>query len=296
MPKNKGVRLGGNKWLPPGPEPTLKDLGITKMQSSRMQAIARIPKEDFERYLATAKRKTQAGLHNLARRFAPARGREVVPFTLPAGVDIRDAQDFRQLLGSLAYDSIDLIPTDLDWSAEHLRDWEDLAASASPKLKPGGRVAVFCGYQNHPAVWGSLGRGLEYQGYVDMHHWGARSVITPPGASVVGTLVYILAKPPARSFEKIRDNVLEVGRERGLHKYQKELAGFEYLIDILTKPGDLVCDPCCGSGTAAVAAMHLNRRFIGSDIDPEAVATARWRVAEEYRRMGRRGRGTLIGG
>jgi len=36
--KTRGTRLGGNIVLPPDNRPTLSDLGITKMQSSRWQA------------------------------------------------------------------------------------------------------------------------------------------------------------------------------------------------------------------------------------------------------------------
>lgn len=46
-------------------------------------------------------------------------------------------------------------------------------------------------------------------------------------------------------------------------------------------PGDLVGDPFVGSGTTAVAALKLGRRFRGSDIDPECVELTRARVARE---------------
>lgn len=46
-------------------------------------------------------------------------------------------------------------------------------------------------------------------------------------------------------------------------------------------PGALVADPFVGSGTTAVAALKLGRRFRGSDIDPECVALTERRVARE---------------
>lgn len=51
-------------------------------------------------------------------------------------------------------------------------------------------------------------------------------------------------------------------------------------IRLLTDPGDLVLDPFVGSGTTAVAAAALERRYIGIDSDPSAVTVARTRLAE----------------
>ena len=58
------------------------------------------------------------------------------------------------------------------------------------------------------------------------------------------------------------------------HPTEKPLALFRKLVEILTNPGDLVCDPCMGSGTTAVACYELGRRYMCSDINPEYVATA----------------------
>jgi len=38
-------------------------------------------------------------------------------------------------------------------------------------------------------------------------------------------------------------------------------------IESLTKPGDIVLDPMCGSGTTVVEASHLGRIGIGIDMD-----------------------------
>lgn len=56
IPKNEGTKgqlvgpgvIGGYRVLPPIDAPTLEDIGVTKMQSSRWQAIASIPEADFE--------------------------------------------------------------------------------------------------------------------------------------------------------------------------------------------------------------------------------------------------------
>jgi site-specific DNA-methyltransferase (adenine-specific) len=53
----------------------------------------------------------------------------------------------------------------------------------------------------------------------------------------------------------------------------------EQLIRLYTFADDLVLDPFMGSGSALVAAARLGRRYIGYDVDPDYVETARHRVA-----------------
>ena len=52
-------------------------------------------------------------------------------------------------------------------------------------------------------------------------------------------------------------------------------------IRLLTDPGDRVVDPFAGSGTTAVAAALLDRRWLGFDASPVAVRRARRRVRAE---------------
>lgn len=48
----------------------------------------------------------------------------------------------------------------------------------------------------------------------------------------------------------------------GLHPTQKPVALYEYLIKTYTNEGWLVFDPCAGSGTTAIAAKNLGRRWL----------------------------------
>jgi DNA modification methylase len=48
-----------------------------------------------------------------------------------------------------------------------------------------------------------------------------------------------------------------------------------------SKPGDLVLDPFTGSGTTAVVALSHGRGFVGTELNPEFVAMAHARIANE---------------
>jgi modification methylase len=51
--------------------------------------------------------------------------------------------------------------------------------------------------------------------------------------------------------------------------------------ELYTYKGDLVLDPFMGSGTTAVAALRLGRRFVGYETNAEYLAAARKRIAKE---------------
>ena len=59
-------------------------------------------------------------------------------------------------------------------------------------------------------------------------------------------------------------------------QYPEELV--ERIIKVGTHEGDLVLDPFMGSGTTAVVAKRLNRRYVGYEIEPEYIEIANKRL------------------
>jgi site-specific DNA-methyltransferase (adenine-specific) len=68
--------------------------------------------------------------------------------------------------------------------------------------------------------------------------------------------------------------------DKTIEEWQQSVKGTMKLIDRYTQPGDVILDPCMGTGTFGVAAVQLKRSFIGCDLDPEKVAIAHARIAE----------------
>lgn len=62
-------------------------------------------------------------------------------------------------------------------------------------------------------------------------------------------------------------HLIRIPRERGTHATQKPVALMSYLIKTYSNRGDVVLDPCMGSGTTGVAATHAGRGFIGMELD-----------------------------
>lgn len=69
-------------------------------------------------------------------------------------------------------------------------------------------------------------------------------------------------------------------QERTLHPTQKPLSIIECLVKWLTNPSDIILDPFMGSGTTGVAAIGLNRDFIGIEIDETYFSIAQNRLGQ----------------
>jgi DNA modification methylase len=74
-------------------------------------------------------------------------------------------------------------------------------------------------------------------------------------------------------------SINNMAAERVGYPTQKPIALLELLVGACCPPGGTVLDPCCGSGTALVAAARLGRRWRGCDDNPEAVRIAHARLA-----------------
>ena len=66
--------------------------------------------------------------------------------------------------------------------------------------------------------------------------------------------------------------------ERPLHPTQKPVDLLEWLIKTYTNEGELVLDNCMGVGSTGVAALNLNRSFIGIELDENYFNIAKERI------------------
>jgi site-specific DNA-methyltransferase (adenine-specific) len=80
------------------------------------------------------------------------------------------------------------------------------------------------------------------------------------------------------------DNIFHIQSQQsdmGLHPTQKPLKLMELLIELTTIEGQIVCDPFCGSGTTLIAALRLNRKFIGFEKEGKYYNITLDRINEE---------------
>ena len=72
-------------------------------------------------------------------------------------------------------------------------------------------------------------------------------------------------------------------QKSSLHETQKPVEACEYFIKTYTNEGDIVLDNTMGSGTTGVAALNLNRKFIGIEKEEKYFNIAKERVNEQFK-------------
>ena len=84
-----------------------------------------------------------------------------------------------------------------------------------------------------------------------------------------------LAKTKGHHRDVIRSGIEPFGK----HQASYPLSLITPFIETTSKPNDLVLDPFMGSGTTAVACIHLGRNYLGFEINPEYCEHANNRIA-----------------
>jgi len=75
-------------------------------------------------------------------------------------------------------------------------------------------------------------------------------------------------------------DIISVPRIRGGYPAEKPAEIADVLIRQSSEPGEVIVDPFMGSGSVGIAAVKLGRRFLGNDLNPEAVRIAAHRLRE----------------
>ena len=104
-----------------------------------------------------------------------------------------------------------------------------------------------------------------------------------------GLLLYREKLPKFNNNGKMIFNCIDWERDDAneydkIHPTQKPVKLLKKLIEIFTDEGEVVIDPCAGSGSTLVAATELNRKAFGFEIDRKIYADANKWVAKMKQR------------
>jgi site-specific DNA-methyltransferase (adenine-specific) len=190
--------------------------------------------------------------------------------------------DFHNLALGLAPNSIDLIFTDPPYARVLATPCYRMLAEHAPRLlKDGGSLVTIVPHYLLGEVMETFKDRLKYRWIYSMDQEDGSHPRMAMGIEVCWKpmLHYVKrAYPQGKGF--VRDKVPIPAPDKVLHGWQQAEAWSEYYVPRLTRPGDVVLDPFCGTGTVLLTCHRHERHYIGIDIDQEMVDKAQWRLAQ----------------
>ena len=195
--------------------------------------------------------------------------------------------DARVFANALPDNSVDLIYTDPPYYRSFLWTYGWLAEVGARILRPGGWLLAMGGGNWADEILGSMAEHMIYH-YTLLVRLSASAggVLRPHGqkAPVISRVkpIYVFAKGRTTPRTVVYSPFAGDGNDKRYHHWGQEEKSTRYYVDCFSTTGDLVFDPFVGGGTTAVVCQALERRFIGCDIDQQAVATTRARLSNPF--------------
>jgi ParB-like chromosome segregation protein Spo0J len=187
--------------------------------------------------------------------------------------------DFREHADKIPDGSLSLIFTDPPYLRKNLSAFADLADFAARKLAVGGSLVCYCGHFALPDVLPMLAGHLRYWWICCAVHAGPTTIMREYGIRVGWKPLLWYVRKTRDGKPRIVCDTTHGEREKGHHDWQQSESEAVHWIEALCPRDGIVCDPFLGSGTTAVAAKSLGRRWIGIEIDPGTAAVAAKRIA-----------------
>jgi site-specific DNA-methyltransferase (adenine-specific) len=188
-------------------------------------------------------------------------------------------------------DRVDAVATDPPWTDLDSYRW--LSIFCSRHLRPGGLALVQCGTGDIGAVLDAM-KPLRYvwtMAIVYSESKGRPSQLWSFCPQWRPVVVLSRGEPDRAGLRTVSDVYTVRHHPPELHEMQQPLAPWTHWVRALTRPGELVVDPYCGSGTtgAAVQGVGEGRRWVGVEIDLARYRIARARLANRKPPGGRPG-------
>jgi ParB-like chromosome segregation protein Spo0J len=195
----------------------------------------------------------------------------------------------------IADSSVDLILTDPSYGEQYLPLYRELAKLADRVLKPGGSLVFLVGHIildpvirifNEFSLTNNTNRpNLKYWWILGVKHSGHHTKIHPRHvfAEWKPLLWYVKGEKPNDLIisNTMGDYIESVAPPKIEHEWQQSSVEAEYIIKNLTIENQTVLDPMMGTGTTGIAALKLNRKFIGIEKNLETFKIARVRINKQ---------------
>jgi DNA modification methylase len=171
--------------------------------------------------------------------------------------------------------SIDMIFTDPPYGKEAIPLYESIANEGKRILKDGGFCVFYASEYWFDKIFTSINKHLDYYCLIHLQVPGQSVFFFPRNLAVGCKTLMVFSKGKTIQKKRINNFVVSPERKTGEHhKWQQSIEPAIKLIEAFSNNGDLILEPCVGSGTTLLACKQLHRRFIGFEKDIEAFNTA----------------------
>lgn len=195
-----------------------------------------------------------------------------------------------QSLGLLILDeSVDMIFTDPPYTEECLYLYGELAKLAQRVLRPGGSLTTFIGHYALEKIIDLIRSNsdskLKYHWILAVKHNGNNTRMWKQRVWVGYKPLLWYYKLGAKNdqptrFKDLADLIESKPVQKDNHEWEQSTVEAKHMIDSLTVENQIILDPFMGSGTTGEAALELERKFIGIEIDKVHYSNAAQRLVK----------------
>jgi ParB-like chromosome segregation protein Spo0J len=160
---------------------------------------------------------------------------------------------------------------------------KEIADNSIDLLKPGGSLITYIGQYTLPEILQNiLESGLKYWWIIAVKHTGGHQMMYQKGVFVEWKplLWFVKGDKVREGLDKVADYIESKPPDKSLHDWAQSTIEAEYMIKNLTVENQIVLDPFMGSGTTGIAALKLDRQFIGIEIDAQQVERAKTMISK----------------
>lgn len=190
--------------------------------------------------------------------------------------------DCRDVLPSLAGESVDFVLTDPPYPAEFSWCWEVVASEGFRLLCDRRNLMTLFGHYQLPEVMRAFS-------VTPFRYWWICGMRQHARSKMFGKHVNVYWKPALWFVKGKRrcdltdfpsDMVLGTKPGKLEHKWEQGQGWFDHYVERLSLPGEVVLDPFMGTGTTLAACHWQRRRAIGIEIEERYCEIAAKRLAQ----------------